>query len=169
MAAAPGTAATDGFRVGIYADQERTLTCVNGAPGAGFHQHVWAWVPPDTGLAYLTLRFRFPAVLDLTARPALHPQVADLIISEYPPDTTEWNLVLTGCPDDWILVLSQWCVITGDAEGAITILAPHSMARDCRFDLHDLEVLNNLAVNDPACETTDAGAATWSAVKSCYR
>jgi len=157
------------FCAGVYADESRTLDCVNGLPGASFVLYLWAWVPPDTGLAYITLRFDLPANLDLTARPTFHDQVTGVIIADYPDGTVEWTMLVVDCPTGWIRVFTQACVISDAEPAAITIIGQHSMMRDCEFVLNDIEVLNALTVNDPDCEMTALEKATWGAVKRLWQ
>ena len=158
------------FWVGTFGDDDRTVTCVSGQPGATFPLALWAWVPDDLGLAYLTLRFDFPDNLDLSAHAAFHPLISNVIITEYAGGTSEWNLVFGGCPSGWIRVFEQPCVLLDDQPGQITILEAHSMMRECsRFILHELAVLNNLGLNDPDCATVPIRPTGWGAVKARYR
>jgi len=158
----------DLFQAGIYGDDARAVTCISGQAGATFPQKLWAWVPDDLGLAYITLRLDFPDNLDLSAHPAFHPAVSGIIITRYPGGTVEWNLILTGCPSGWILVFEQPCTLLDGQPAEISILDGASMMRDCGFVLNGLVGLNNFSVNDPGCATVPTIATTWGAVKSLY-
>jgi len=159
---------TGTFDLGFYADESRLLDCVNGAPGARFDLYLWAWVPPDTGTAYITVRLELPAGLDPSARPVFHPLVSEVVIVDYPDDSVEWTMVFDDCPTGWIEVYRQAYVIQSSNPRNIRILGQHSMIRDCEFVLQDVVVLNNLAVNDPECETMAGALATWGVVKAVY-
>ena len=52
------------FYAGIYADSARSADCVLGPVGSSFDQFVWAWVPEELGVTYLTFRIVFPTNLD---------------------------------------------------------------------------------------------------------
>lgn len=157
------------FQVGVYADDARAITCITGLPGEFFEQTVWAWVPAELGLTYITLRFDFPANLDLHSRPVFNELVTDVIYAKYGDGTVEWNMLLTLCPSGWVRVFSQQCELLDADPSAIRILVDHSMARDCTFVLNDIAVINELTVNDPACPTVSVERASWSRVKSLYR
>ena len=159
----------DLFQVGVYADAARTVTCVAGAPGALFEQSLWAWVPQDLGLVYITIRFDFPANLDLTSRPVFNDLVSMVIYTDYPHDTVEWNMVLTGCPSGWVRIFTQECELLDEEPSRIGVLADHSMMRDCTFVLNDIVVLNELTVNDPGCTEVPVEGVSWGGVKSLYR
>ncbi len=159
----------DLFQAGIYADDSRTLTCLAAQPGDRFQQFVWAWVPDSLGLAYITLRFEFPANIDFSARPVFNDLVGDVIITEYNNGTSEWNLLVHECPSGWVRIFSQECVVLDAQPVKIGIQATHSMMRDCTFILNDMAVLNELAVNDPDCHSVADQPAAWGAVKSLYR
>jgi hypothetical protein len=157
------------FQVGIYADEAHTVTCVVGEPGATFEQSLWAWVPQELGLAYITIRFRFPTNLDLTSRPLFHELVSDVIFSDYVENTVEWNMLLTECPSGWVRIFRQECALLDGEPSRIGILADDSMMRDCDFVLNDIAVLNELTVNDPGCGLVGVQAVSWGRVKSLYR
>ncbi len=156
-------------QVGGYGDDARAVTCVSGTAGASFEHVVWAWMPGDLGLAYLTLRFDFPANLDLTSYPVFNDLVMDVIYTDYPGGTVEWNMIFGGCPSGWVKVFSQECVLLDGELSRIGIQAAHSMLRDCNFVLNDVYVLNELVVNDPDCPTVQGTATVWGEVKSLYR
>lgn len=159
----------DEFTVGVYGDDARTVTCVSGPPGSIFEMVVWAWVPDELGLAYITLRFDFPENLDLSHRPVFHDLVTNVIYSDYPEGTVEWNMLFDDCPSGWIKVFSQECVLLDEQLSRVGIRSANSMLRDCTFALNDVTVLNELAMNDPDCPTVSAVTSTWSSVKSMYR
>ena len=159
----------DLFYLGVFADEARAVDCVTGPVGATFTQVGWAWAPPDRGLAYVTYRFEFPANLDLTRRPELHPLVAELIITPYGDGTSEWNFVFAECVGGWVRVFAQECTITSTAPGTVRTVAHHSMIRDCDWVLNDVEILGDLRVNEPGCGTVPATAASWGTVRSLYR
>ena len=159
----------DLFHAGVWGDDARTVTCVSGQAGGAFEQVVWAWVPDDLGLSYITLRFDLPLNLDLSARAVYNDLVVDVIISDYSDGTVEWNMLFSGCPSGWVRVFSQECVLLDGEPSLIGIHGVHSMMRDCTFVLNDLVVLNELVVNDPDCATVPAFATPWGSVKILYR
>lgn len=158
----------DLFHAGVWGDDARTVTCVSGQAGDTFEQVVWAWIPDDLGLSYITLRFDLPVNLDLSARAVFNDLVFDVIISDYSDGTVEWNMLFAGCPSGWVRVFSQDCVLLDGEESRIGILGAHSMVRDCDFVLNDLEVLNELVVNDPGCATVPVAATAWGEVKNLF-
>jgi hypothetical protein len=159
----------DEFTVGVYGDDSRLVTCVSGPPGSTFEQVIWAWVPDELGLAYITLRFEFPENLDLSRRPVFHDLVTNVIYTDYSQGTVEWNMIFDECPSGWVKVFAQEFVLLDDQLCRIGIRGANSMLRDCSFVLNDVIVLNQLAVNDPDCPTVSAVTVTWSGLKSMYR
>ena len=159
----------DKFTVGVYGDDARAVTCVSGPPGSTFEQVVWAWVPDELGLAYITLRFEFPVNLDLGRRPVFHDLVTDVIFTDYSEGTVEWNIIFDECPSGWIKVFSQEFVLLDEQLCRIGIRGANSMLRDCTFVLNDVIVLNELIVNDPDCPVVPAVTTTWGGIKSTYR
>ena len=162
-------AQSDRFEVGIYGDDERAIACVTAEVGAVFEQVVWAWVPDELGLAYITLRFDFPENLDFNIRPVFNDLVSGVIFSDYTGGTVEWNMIFDGCPSGWVKVFSQQCVVLAAEPARIIIQGADSMMRDCDFILNDVLVRNEFTINDPACETVSAVARPWRFVKSMYR
>ncbi len=160
---------TSVFQVGVYGDDARTVTCVSGSAGATFEQVVWAWVPDNLGLSYITLRFAFPPNLDQSRDPVFNDLVFQVIYTDYVNDTVEWNMLFNGCPSGWVWIFTQECELLDGQLSLIEIQAAHSMIRDCTFVLNDVEVLNQLVLNDPACATVPAATTAWGAVKSLYR
>ena len=154
------------FWVAVTADTVGAADCVSGTPGAAFTVTGWAWAPPDRGLAYVTYRFAFPAALDHRARPRAHPLVAELIVTEYHDGTSEWNFVFSSCQAGWIPVYRQTCALAGDQPGRVTILARHSMIRDCDWVLNDVTTLTEIELNDPGCATVGDAAVSWGEVKA---
>ena len=158
------------FQVGIYADDARSLTCVSGTAGEEFDQILWAYVPENLELAYLTIRFHFPDNLDLSSRPTFNPQIGTIIFTDYVMNTVEWNMIFTRCPLGWVKVFSQRCVLLDDQPSRIEILSAHSLARDCAFfNLNDVAVVNLFEVNDPECEKVPTAAQGWGTIKALYR
>ena len=160
----PGT-----FYAGIYADSARSADCVLGPAGSSFDQYVWAWVPEELGVTYLTFRFVFPSNLDLTRRPTFNDLVSRLEIVDFGHGGIEWPVFFDGCPTGWILVFWQTCTILDDTESEIRITEEYSLSRDCDFVLDGLGVLNNLSINDPGCSFAPTRTSTWGAIKSLYR
>ncbi len=156
------------FQVGVYADDARAIICVAGSPGAVFEQSLWAWVPQDLGLAYITIRFSFPTNLDLTSRPVFHDLVSNVIYSDYVGNTVEWNMLLNECPSGWVQIFTQECTLLDGEPSHIGILADDSMMRDCDFVLNDIRVLNELTVNEPGCATVSVEGVSWGWVKGFY-
>ena len=157
------------FAVGVFGDDAREVTCVAGSLGDIFEQVVWAWVPDQLGLAYITLRFDFPDNLDLSRRPVFHDLVTNVIFTDFTDDTVEWNMLFDECPSGWVRVFSQEFVLLDEQLSRIGIRGVHSMVRDCTFVLNDVTVLNELTVNDPECPTVPTVTTTWSGIKSMYR
>jgi len=113
------------FQVGIYADETRSVTCLSGEAGAEFDQILWAYVPENLALSYITIRFRFPENLDVSRRPTFNDQVSLVVYTDYVADTVEWNMVFSGCPTGWVKVFSQRCVMLDDQPSTIEILGPN--------------------------------------------
>jgi hypothetical protein len=157
------------FYAGIYADSARSADCFKGQAGTNFDQFVWAWVPEELGVTYLTYRFVFPANLDLTRRPIFNDLVSRLIIVDFGHGGIEWTVFFDGCPTGWILVFRQTCTILDDTESEIRITEKYSLSRDCDFVLGGLGVLNNLSINEPGCSFTPTRTSTWGAIKSYYK
>jgi len=157
------------FQVGDYADEERTITCISGSAGAVFERHVWAWIPDNLGLAYITLRFDFPVNIDFSHHPVFHDRVIDVIYTEFTGGTAEWNMIVADCPSGWINVFTQECEFLNSAPSTIGLLGQFSMMRDCTFILNDVVVLNELVLNDPGCTTVPVVEVYWDGLKSCYR
>ncbi|MFT5232504.1 MAG: hypothetical protein ACI9UK_000384 [Candidatus Krumholzibacteriia bacterium] len=167
--AVPAFAQTE-FQVGLYADDARSITCVTGSAGDQFEQILWAYVPEDLALTYLTVRFRFPENLDLSARPNFNDQIGTVLYTDYVMNTVEWNMIFSGCPTGWVKVFSQPCVLQNSQPARIEILGQNSLTRDCAFfELNDLVVLNELEVNNPECTAVSARPHRWGTVKAAYR
>ena len=156
------------FRIGGYADTDRELTCVTGPAGTVFHHVLWAYVPDSLGLVYLTVRLKFPANLDLSRRPVFNDRVFEVIYSDYPGGTLEWNMLFNECPSGWIQAFSHEIVLLDETPGAIEILGAHSMMRDCTFVLNDVAVVNSLGLNTPDCPPVPVAPTRWDHLKSLY-
>lgn len=156
------------FQVGIYADEIREITCVTGQADQAFEEIIWAWVPPELELAYLTLRFRHEGNLDLSSHPEWNPDITQVIITDYPEETVEWNLIFANCPAGWVRVFSQTCILLDDQPGQLAILPEHSLARDCFFELHPVQNLNDLLLNDPECTDVRPNPLSLGSLKACY-
>ena len=164
------TQAQSEFQLGVYADQTRSVTCISGVAGAEFDQILWAYVPKDLALSYITIRFRFPDNIDFSRRPTFNDQVSLVVYTDYVADTVEWNMVFNGCPTGWVKVFSQRCVMLDDQPSTIEILGPNSLTRDCTFFiLNDVVVLNELSINDAECTTVPSATQSWGAIKSNFR
>ncbi len=168
-AAGPRPAQGFAFQVGIYADDTRSGSCVRGGAGSMLHYEVWASVPEGLGTAYVTLRFAFPDNLDLRAHPVFNAQMDELIMTDFPDGTAEWNMVFRDCPSGWIQLFTQEFTPLDDKPAHLTIHAADSMLRDCAFLLNGVEALSELSVNDPLCSRTPVDGITWSELKSIYR
>ena len=86
------------FLVGVYGDDNRTITCVTGAPGATFELVAWVYVPNELGLAYVTLRFAFPANINQSGQPVFNDLVLHVVQTDFPDGTAEWNMLFMDCP-----------------------------------------------------------------------
>ena len=159
----------DEFFAGVYADESRAMYCISGPTGSRFEMFVWAWVPLEAGLTYVTLRFDFPSNLALDGRAVFNDLVTDVIVVDYEDGTVEWTMLFSECPSGWIELFRQGCVILDESRSEVRIEGDHSMMRDCSFTLNGLEVLNNLAVNDPGCMFVPVDAVAWGALKSIFR
>ena len=145
------------------------MSCVSGPAGSSFDMFAWGWVPPGEGLTYVTLRFDFPGNLDMTGRPAFNDLVIDVILVDYDDGTAEWTMLFSECPSGWIELFRQKAVILDTSRSDILIVGDNSMMRDCGFVLNDIEVLAQLAVNDPDCTFVPVETGSWGAVKSLFR
>lgn len=161
--------AAEVFRVGLYGDSGREITCVTGPPGSIFRMTAWVLVPNERGLAYVTLRLDFPDNLDLSRRPVFHDLVSDVIFSDFPDGTAEWNMLVDDCPSGWIPIYTQEIVLMDDRSSVIGLVGDRSLARDCSFVLNGVTVTNELSFNDPGCEVVSVRYTDWGSLKSRYR
>lgn len=157
------------FEVGVFADTEHTLSCLPFGGPAERQMVLWAHLPPDEGLAYVTVRFRFPDNLRFSHPPELHPAARFFIETPFPGGSEEWNIVFDGCPGDWVPVLARAFELLDGEPSVITIAAEHSMLRDCDFTLNDVLVISELSLNDPECQEVSAAPRTWGGLKARYR
>ncbi len=159
----------DVFQAGIYTDDSRTMSCISGPAGTEFEFSVWAWVPEDLGTAYITLRFGFPENVGWVDHPVFSDLVGNVIYTDYVGGTVEWNMLMLDCPSGWIKVFTRQAEILDTEISTIRILSEFSMVRDCNFVLNDLVVLEEFALNDPACTNVPVAQTSWDSVKSQYR
>ena len=159
----------DEFFAGVYADNTRTMSCVSGPAGSVFDLIAFAWVPLEAGLTYVTLRFEFPANIELSGRALFNGLVIDVIVVDYDDGTVEWTMLFSECPSGWIELFRQRTGILDTSRSDILIVEDNSMIRDCAFVLNDIEVLGGLAVNDPDCAFVPVETDSWGAVKSLFR
>lgn len=158
------------FQAGLYVDGNRTLDCVSGPAGTAFRQYLWAWVPPEAGAVYLTIRVRFPDNVDHSVRPVLSSLVTELYVIDFGSAGVEWTfLLLAGCPTGWILLAVQDCHILDNDSSEIAISEEFSLARNCAFALEGLSVLSNLQIGTGTCAPVSAVRSTWGTVKNMYR
>jgi len=127
------------------------------------------WVPDDLGLSYITFRFDFPANVDLSGPRTFHPDVLDVIVTDFADGTQEWNLLMTGCHSGWVWAFTQECVILDEVPSRIGIRANRCWMRDCDFVLNEPGLLGEIAVNDPECDGVPAAGSTWGGVKGLFR
>jgi len=156
------------FQIGGYANEARSIYCVSGPAGTIFEQYIWAWVPENFGLAYITIRFNFPANLDLSSHPIFNDLVTDVIYTDYPEGTVEWNMIIADCPSGWVKIFTQEYQMSDEEAAQISILGEFSMMRDCTFILNDVVVMNELLLNDPACPTVPVVDLSWDCFKSYF-
>ena len=154
------------FRAGVYSDDPGDSTQVCEAAGSTFDQVVWVWVPADLGLVYVTLRFEFPANLGRHSDPRFHDQLIQVIYTDYPDGTVEWNMVLDACPSGWIRIFSQTLELLDGEPSKIGINGADSWIRDCDFVLHRVDVTNELAINDPDCAGVSLVGPSWGMIKT---
>jgi hypothetical protein len=166
---APPSAAAEVFRVGLYGGAGRDTVCVDADEGTVFEYSAWVQVPNDRGLRYVTLRLDLPDQLDFTTRPVFHDLVTDVIFTDFPDGTTEWNVLFTDCPSGWIRIYTQEVAVLEGGFSLIELVGDRSLARDCGFVLNGVEVANELAVNDPSCEVVTAAKTGWGSFKARYR
>lgn len=159
----------DHHYAGVYADQTRLYDCISGPAGSGFEQFVWAWIPYDSGLSYITLRFLFPSNVDLSRRPVFNDLMTQLEVVDYGTGGSEWTVLFAGCPSGWVWIFSQECTFLDTVESSVSITEAFSLARNCLFEIHDIHLLNNLSLNDPGCAFVSVRESTWGAIKSIYR
>lgn len=167
--APPESAHTPVFLVGLFGAEGREATSFCGPPAATFEQTAWVFVPNDLGLAYVTLRLDFPSNIELAPRTVFHELVSQVIYTDYPLGTVEWNMVFNDCPSGWIRIFSQDITLLDDQPSRIGLLGQHSLARDCNFLLHGVTVSHELEVNEPGCEVVQESGLTWGALKSRFR
>ena len=168
-AAAQAPPGPDGFYAGIYADRSRTIDCISVPAGSSFDIFAIGWVPLGEGLTYVTLRFDFPANIELSGRPELNSLITELIVVDYDDGTSEWTMLFSECPSGWIELFSQNTVILDTSGSDVIIDGDNSMMRDCDFVLNDLDVLGSLALNDPGCAFVPVDYSGWGAIKSIFR
>lgn len=159
----------DEFFAGVFADDARTMNCVSGPAGSSFDIYAFAWVPPGSGLTYVTLRFDFPENIEMAVRPLFNELVIEVIVIDYDDGTVEWTMLFSECPSGWIELFRQRAGILDAARSDLLISEDNSMIRDCDFVLNDIVVLGGFAVNDPGCTFVSTDAASWGAVKSLFR
>ena len=164
LATAPARA--EAYRVGIYGDGDREVSCVSGSVGDSFEQVVWAFVPDDAGLVYLTLRLDFPENISLARNAIFHDQVFDVIYTDFAGGTVEWNLFLRECPSGWIEVYRHEFTLLDEESSRIRILGAHSWIRDCGFMLNQVETTSALGVNEANCGTVPTVATDWGVLKT---
>lgn len=157
------------FQLGIWADGQRASSCVTGPPGATFDLAAFGWVPGDLGLAYITFRFDFPANVDLSGPRTFHPDVLDVIITDFADGTQEWNLLVTACHSGWVWIFTQEVALLDEQTSHIGIVADRCWMRDCDFTLNEVGLLSEIGVNDPGCGGVPAARSTWGALKGLFR
>ena len=156
--------------MGVYADPARARDCVIAPAGGTIEPVVWAWIPDDVGLAYVTIRFVFPDNIELLGRPVLNDLISDIIITEFPDGTSEWNMVFVDCPSGWVNVMTIPCRVRDDKPSRVEVVAARSMARDCtNFVLNGVGVASELAINEPGCGAVEIENRSWAAAKWIYR
>lgn len=131
-------------------------------------QSAWVWTPGDAGLVYATLRLDFPDNLEPLASPELDPRVVEFTRTDYPDGTEEWHLVLAGCPQGGVRVFRQPVRLLDGDRSNVHLSGGDSWIRDCAFELHRVEVVNDLTLNEPDCGVVDLAPSGWSALKVRY-
>lgn len=159
----------DLFYSGVWADEARSLRYACSGTDTIIEICVWAWVPFDEGLNYITLRMIYPPAIFEGSRPVFGEFFSELIVVDYGSGGKEWTLIFDQCPSQWVLVFMQPAAFSGVEETSISITGNHSLARDCGFVLRDMNVLNNLSINGPSCDIVSTDDATWGAVKRLLR
>jgi hypothetical protein len=157
------------YAAGVYADYFRFAGCINGPAGSGFEHYVWAWVPNDSGLNYLTLRLAFPDNIDLSRKPVFNDDIIHLEVLDFGAGEIEWTALFDQCPVGWVWICRQECIFMDSETSSIMIIEQYSLARNCQFVIHDIYVLNNLEINDPNCTFVSHGVSSWGAIKRLYQ
>ena len=167
MAGAPSLARA--FGAGVYSDDASDSTCVSVAVGSTFEQIVWVWVPAPQGLVYVTLRFEFPASLAQRGDPVFHDQLLEVIYTDYPDGTVEWNMVFSGYPSGWTRAFSRTLELLDGEASMIGINGADSWIRDCDFVLHRVDVIHELSINEPRCAPVASTGPSWGMIKARHR
>lgn len=165
----PVSACASTFQLGVWADDTRTSGCVEVPPGGTFTLHGWCFVSDELGLGYATYRFLFPANIEPVGPPSLPREVVDLIVTDFADGTREWNVVVSGCPPDWVKVFAQEFRVLDDRPAFIDIVEDRCWLRDCTFVLNKVTVVGEVGVNDPECGGVPVEAASWGAAKTAFR
>jgi hypothetical protein len=74
----------------------------------------WVWVPDDLGLGYITYRFDFPPNVSLTCLPVVPHEVLELIVTDFPDGTVEWNFIFSNCESGWVRIFTQEGEVQGE-------------------------------------------------------
>ena len=155
------------YRAGVFSDGSDS-TCIASSSATVFEQFVWAWTPGAQGMVYVTLRLSFPQNVALRSAPVFDDRVLEVIYTDYPDGSEEWNLVLADCPTGWIRLFEQEVEVLDGQPSEITIRGADSWIRDCEFELYRIDVTGGLRLNDPACESVPARERSWSILKRRY-
>ena len=159
----------DRFCAALFAGDSLAWQCASGPAGSDFPLRLLLWVPPGSGLNYVTIRFDFPGNIGLSGRPALNGLAMELIPVDFADGTVEWTILFDGCPEGWVEVLRQTCVLLDEAPSTLRMIEAYSLARHCDFVLEGVVVMNDFRVNDPSCPFVGAGERSWGAIKELCR
>lgn len=88
----------DLFYSGVWADEARSIENVCCESDTAVDLYFWAWVPPDAGLDYITLRMIYPPAIFEGSRPQFNEFFSELIVVDYGSGGIEWTLLFAGCP-----------------------------------------------------------------------
>jgi hypothetical protein len=150
---------------GVWADESRSSGTTCSESDTIIDIFIWAWVPQDAGLNYITLRMIYPPGIFEGSRPEFNEFFSELIIVDYGSGGKEWTLLFNQCPSQWVLLFRQAVTVSGTGEISISITGEHSLARDCDFVLQNMNVLNNMSINGPSCDVVSTDQATWGTIK----
>ena len=107
-------------------------------------------------------------VQGLRAQPVFNNLVTEVIYTEYPDGSVEWNMVLTGCPGGFIRLFAHRIEVLDTAPARVGIRGADSWIRGCDFELRRVDTTNDLRINGPECSGVAITPGSWSRIKARY-